>query len=101
MRDEYHRQLNELASHDALVDMLWFDGGGVDWLECSGVSFASTPTATYAYLPGDFGVSTYHERTIYLHILHSTGATLSPGSSKQNIELLEPHRRKLQLQTNR
>jgi alpha-L-fucosidase len=28
------------------------------------------------YLPGDFGVSTYHDRTIYLHILNPTGKTL-------------------------
>ena len=29
------------------------------------------------YLPGDFGVSTYHDRTIYLHILNPSGKTLS------------------------
>src|ERR1035438_646119 len=29
------------------------------------------------YLPGDFGVSTYHDRTIYLHVLHPAGTTLS------------------------
>jgi hypothetical protein len=29
------------------------------------------------YLPGDFGVSTYRDKTIFLHILHPTGATLT------------------------
>jgi alpha-L-fucosidase len=39
MRDQYHRQLNELASNYGPIDILWFDGGGVDWLGFNGVSF--------------------------------------------------------------
>jgi alpha-L-fucosidase len=39
MRQQYHRQLNELASHYGKIDVLWFDGGGVDWLGFNGVSF--------------------------------------------------------------
>lgn len=39
MRDQYHRQLNELASHYGKIDILWFDGGGVDWLGFGGVGF--------------------------------------------------------------
>ena len=39
MRDQYHRQLNELASNYGPIDVLWFDGGGVDWLGFNGVSF--------------------------------------------------------------
>jgi alpha-L-fucosidase len=39
MREQYHRQLNELASNYGPIDVLWFDGGGVDWLGFNGVSF--------------------------------------------------------------
>jgi len=39
MREQYHRQLNELGSHYGKIDILWFDGGGVDWLGFNGVSF--------------------------------------------------------------
>jgi alpha-L-fucosidase len=39
MREQYHRQLNELASHYGKIDILWFDGGGVDWLGFGGVGF--------------------------------------------------------------
>ena len=39
MRDQYHRQLNELASHYGKIDILWFDGGGEDWLGFGGVAF--------------------------------------------------------------
>jgi alpha-L-fucosidase len=39
MREQYHRQLNELASHYGKIDVLWFDGGGVDWLGFNGVNF--------------------------------------------------------------
>ena len=39
MREQYHRQLKELASHYGKIDILWFDGGGVDWLGFNGVTF--------------------------------------------------------------
>jgi alpha-L-fucosidase len=39
MREQYHRQLNELASNYGPIDVLWFDGGGVDWLGFNGVTF--------------------------------------------------------------
>jgi alpha-L-fucosidase len=39
LRDQYHRQLNELASNYGQIDLLWFDGGGVDWLGFNGVTF--------------------------------------------------------------
>jgi alpha-L-fucosidase len=39
MREQYHRQLNELASRYGKIDVLWFDGGGVDWLGFNGVNF--------------------------------------------------------------
>ncbi|MGD0788967.1 MAG: alpha-L-fucosidase [Terracidiphilus sp.] len=39
LRDQYHRQLNELASHYGKLDILWFDGGGGDWLGFGGVHF--------------------------------------------------------------
>ena len=39
LRDQYHRQLNELASHYGKLDILWFDGGGGDWLGFGGVTF--------------------------------------------------------------
>jgi len=39
LRDQYHRQLNELASHYGKLDILWFDGGGNEWLGFNGVEF--------------------------------------------------------------
>lgn len=39
MREQYHRQLNELAKNYGKLDVLWFDGGGVDWLGFNGVQF--------------------------------------------------------------
>lgn len=39
MRQQYERQLNELASHYGKLDLIWFDGGGVDWLGFNGVNF--------------------------------------------------------------
>ena len=39
MREQYHRQLNQLASHYGKLDILRFDGGGGDWLGFGGVNF--------------------------------------------------------------
>lgn len=39
LRAQYHRQLDELASHYGKLDILWFDGGGDGWLGFGGVGF--------------------------------------------------------------
>ena len=39
MREQYHRQLHELASHYGKLDIVWFDGGGANWLGFGGVQF--------------------------------------------------------------
>ncbi len=39
LREQYHRQLNELASHYGKLDIVWFDGGGANWLGFGGVQF--------------------------------------------------------------
>jgi len=39
LREQYHRQLNQLASHYGKLDILWFDGGGANWLGFGGVRF--------------------------------------------------------------
>jgi len=36
MRDQYHRQVEELLSNYGKIDVLWFDGGETDWLNFSG-----------------------------------------------------------------
>ena len=46
-----------------------------DWLKLYGQSIYATRGGPY--LPGDYGVSTFHDKTVYLHILHATGKTLS------------------------
>jgi alpha-L-fucosidase len=39
MREQYQRQVSELATHYGKLDIMWFDGGGVDWLGFNGVNF--------------------------------------------------------------
>jgi alpha-L-fucosidase len=46
-----------------------------EWLSRYGQSIYRTRGGPY--LPGDFGVSTYRDTTIYLHIFNSAGTTLS------------------------
>jgi len=36
MRLQYHRQVEELLSNYGPIDVLWFDGGGADWLSFGG-----------------------------------------------------------------
>ena len=36
MRDQYHRQMKELLSNYGKLDVLWFDGGEMDWLSFGG-----------------------------------------------------------------
>jgi alpha-L-fucosidase len=46
-----------------------------EWLHKYGESIYATRGGPY--LPGDFGVSTYRSKTIFLHILNPAGATLT------------------------
>jgi alpha-L-fucosidase len=39
MREQYRRQISELATHYGKLDILWFDGGGNEWLGFGGVHF--------------------------------------------------------------
>ncbi len=36
MREQYHRQVEELLSNYGQIDVLWFDGGETDWLNFGG-----------------------------------------------------------------
>jgi alpha-L-fucosidase len=36
MRDQYHRQMEELMSNYGNLDVIWFDGGETDWLSFRG-----------------------------------------------------------------
>jgi len=36
MREQYHRQMKELLSNYGRIDVLWFDGGEMDWLSFGG-----------------------------------------------------------------
>jgi alpha-L-fucosidase len=36
MREQYHRQVEELLSNYGQIDVLWFDGGEQDWLNLGG-----------------------------------------------------------------
>ena len=36
MREQYHRQVEELLSNYGKIDVLWFDGGETDWLSFGG-----------------------------------------------------------------
>jgi len=37
LREQYDRQIGELASHYGKLDILWFDGGGNEWLGFGGI----------------------------------------------------------------
>ena len=37
MREKYHRQVTELMTHYGTIDILWYDGGGSNWLAFGGV----------------------------------------------------------------
>lgn len=39
LRDQYRRQISELATNYGKLDILWFDGGGNEWLGFGGVHF--------------------------------------------------------------
>lgn len=39
MRAQFQRQLDELGSHYGKIDILWFDGGGNEWLGFGGIEF--------------------------------------------------------------
>lgn len=41
LREQYERQIEELASHYGKLDLMWFDGGGNEWLGFEGIEFAS------------------------------------------------------------
>lgn len=42
LREQYNRQIDELASHYGKLDILWFDGGGNEWLGFGGVQFTGS-----------------------------------------------------------
>ena len=42
LREQYARQIDELASHYGKLDILWFDGGGNEWLGFGGVEFTGS-----------------------------------------------------------
>lgn len=42
LRNQYQRQINELASHYGKLDILWFDGGGDQWLGFGGVEYTGS-----------------------------------------------------------
>ena len=39
LRAQYQRQVDELASHYGKIDLVWFDGGGDEWLGFGGLEF--------------------------------------------------------------
>jgi alpha-L-fucosidase len=39
LREQYRRQIAELSTHYGKLDILWFDGGGNEWLGFGGVHF--------------------------------------------------------------
>ncbi len=39
MRDQYHREMAQLASAYGKLDLVWFDGGGEQWLGFGGIEF--------------------------------------------------------------
>ena len=42
LRTQYQRQIDELGSHYGKIDILWFDGGGDEWLGFGGIEHGSS-----------------------------------------------------------
>ena len=42
LRDQYARQIDELARNYGKLDILWFDGGGNEWLAFGGLEFTGS-----------------------------------------------------------
>jgi len=42
LKAQYARQIDELASHYGKLDILWFDGGGNEWLGFGGLQFTGS-----------------------------------------------------------
>ena len=42
LREQYQRQIGELASNYGKLDILWFDGGGNEWLGFGGLEFTGS-----------------------------------------------------------
>jgi alpha-L-fucosidase len=42
LREQYARQIDQLASHYGQIDILWFDGGGNEWLGFGGDEFTGS-----------------------------------------------------------
>jgi alpha-L-fucosidase len=42
LRSQYARQIDQLASNYGKIDLLWFDGGGNEWLGFGGVEFTGS-----------------------------------------------------------
>ena len=42
LREQYQRQIDEIASHYGKLDILWFDGGGNEWLGFGGLQFTGS-----------------------------------------------------------
>lgn len=40
MRTQYHREVDDLARNYGPIDLIWFDGGGKNWLGFGGVEFS-------------------------------------------------------------
>lgn len=39
MREQYHKEIEQLASDYGQLDLIWFDGGGEQWLGFGGIEF--------------------------------------------------------------
>ena len=42
MREKYHRQVTELMTQYGAIDILWYDGGGSNWLGFGGLEYGGT-----------------------------------------------------------
>lgn len=67
MRAQYQRQIDELASHYGKVDILWFDGGGNEWLGFGGVEFHGAWRTRPADKPYT-GAFDWHDAEVVSHL---------------------------------
>jgi alpha-L-fucosidase len=68
LRAQYSRQIDQLASHYGKLDLLWFDGGGNEWLGFGGLEWTGGSWQTRAKNKPYAGSFDWHDTDVVSHL---------------------------------